>query len=326
MSAVGRIGGVGRLGLVAAAVRQLFDPRSLFTAGDQGVWYDPFDLSTLFQDSAGTTPVTAVEQPVGLMLDKSRGLVLGPELVVNGDFSEGIAGWVAGSGGAIAADSTIFSSGIRVTGGGSELTAGAQQVISGFVVGRRYRVSAAAYAAPGNSTPRSAVISLFKAPQASQPDLSAQVTSSGVIQTLSFVFTASATSHTIYGFVLNRGVAWADANSYAYFDNISVRELPGAHATQPTATARPAYRANPQRVNFDGVDDVHTTTFPFSLGSNCTIARAIPGVGASILTAQTVGTTFNNTISHAGMLIIDRALNATETARLTAYLNAKAGV
>lgn len=35
------------------------------------VWYDPSDLSTLYQDSAGTTPVTAVEQPVGRMLDKS---------------------------------------------------------------------------------------------------------------------------------------------------------------------------------------------------------------------------------------------------------------
>ena len=43
----------------------------LFANGEQGVWYDPSDLSTLFQDSAGTVPVTGVEQPVGLMLDKS---------------------------------------------------------------------------------------------------------------------------------------------------------------------------------------------------------------------------------------------------------------
>lgn len=35
------------------------------------MWYDPSDFSTLFQDSTGTVPVTAVEQPVGLMLDKS---------------------------------------------------------------------------------------------------------------------------------------------------------------------------------------------------------------------------------------------------------------
>lgn len=34
-------------------------------------WYDPSDLSTLFQDSAGTTPVTADGDPVGRVLDKS---------------------------------------------------------------------------------------------------------------------------------------------------------------------------------------------------------------------------------------------------------------
>jgi hypothetical protein len=34
-------------------------------------WYDPSDLDTLFQDSAGTTPVTATTDPVGKVLDKS---------------------------------------------------------------------------------------------------------------------------------------------------------------------------------------------------------------------------------------------------------------
>jgi hypothetical protein len=48
-----------------------FSPALLFAAGEQGVWYDPSDFSTMFQDSAGTTPVTAVEQPVGRILDKS---------------------------------------------------------------------------------------------------------------------------------------------------------------------------------------------------------------------------------------------------------------
>lgn len=43
----------------------------LFSGSEQGAWYDPSDMSTLFQDNAGTTPVTAVEQPVGRMLDKS---------------------------------------------------------------------------------------------------------------------------------------------------------------------------------------------------------------------------------------------------------------
>src|SRR5690554_962627 len=48
-----------------------FDPLSLFSNGEQGAWYDPSDLTTLYQDSAGTTPVTADGDPVGRMLDKS---------------------------------------------------------------------------------------------------------------------------------------------------------------------------------------------------------------------------------------------------------------
>lgn len=46
-------------------------PASLFAASEPGVWYDPSQINTLFQDSAGTTPVTAPGQTVGLMLDKS---------------------------------------------------------------------------------------------------------------------------------------------------------------------------------------------------------------------------------------------------------------
>ena len=44
---------------------------AMFAAGEKGAWYDPNDLSTLFQDSAGTTPVVAVGDPVGMMKDKS---------------------------------------------------------------------------------------------------------------------------------------------------------------------------------------------------------------------------------------------------------------
>lgn len=52
-------------------ISQGFSPKSLFTSGKQGAWYDPSDLSTMFQDSAGATPVTAAGQPVGLLRDKS---------------------------------------------------------------------------------------------------------------------------------------------------------------------------------------------------------------------------------------------------------------
>lgn len=49
-----------------------FSPLTLFADGSkQGVWYDPSDKSTLFQDVAGTVPVTKDGDPVALMRDKS---------------------------------------------------------------------------------------------------------------------------------------------------------------------------------------------------------------------------------------------------------------
>lgn len=45
--------------------------KKLFANGEQGFWYDPNDMGTMYQDAAGTVPVTAVGQAVGLMLDKS---------------------------------------------------------------------------------------------------------------------------------------------------------------------------------------------------------------------------------------------------------------
>jgi len=80
----------------------------------------------LYQDQAGTTPVTAVEQPVSLMLDKSKGLVIGGELVTNGDFSNGTTGWsvftgVTISGGTANFNTTsndpLISSSIAITAG-----------------------------------------------------------------------------------------------------------------------------------------------------------------------------------------------------------------
>ena len=63
------------LSKISLALRQWgaagFSPLSLFASGEQGAWYDPSDLSTMFQDSAGTTPVTTDGQSVGKILDKS---------------------------------------------------------------------------------------------------------------------------------------------------------------------------------------------------------------------------------------------------------------
>ena len=64
--------------------------KSIFATGEQGFAYDPNDLTTLYQDANGTIPVTAAGQPVGLMLDKSKGLMLGNEILSGGNFEGGL--------------------------------------------------------------------------------------------------------------------------------------------------------------------------------------------------------------------------------------------
>ena len=64
--------GIGIVSLAVRGVRvQGWTPALLFANGEQGAWYDPSDLTTLWQDAAGTVPVTADSQPVRLILDKS---------------------------------------------------------------------------------------------------------------------------------------------------------------------------------------------------------------------------------------------------------------
>lgn len=56
--------GSGRRRKLSAIAKQFAD-------GTDGMWFQPSDLATMFQDSAGASPVTAMDQPLGRMSDKS---------------------------------------------------------------------------------------------------------------------------------------------------------------------------------------------------------------------------------------------------------------
>lgn len=59
-----------RLGLHARGAGAAFTPASLFASGEAGVWFDPSDLTSMYQGRTGTT-AAAVDSPVGQLLDKS---------------------------------------------------------------------------------------------------------------------------------------------------------------------------------------------------------------------------------------------------------------
>ena len=255
----------GKLGVIGGKRTSLSAAiAALFSSGEQGVWYDPSDFSTLFQDSAGTTPVTAVEQPVGLMLDKSKGLVLGPELVTNGDggtFATGIAGVVSMSAATISRDATLLPSGsLKVVANGSASCGALLQTFS-CTVGAVYRIRGSFFAPSTNTSSNATAVSCLSY-GGSAIDISAQVSAEDVWQTFDFLFTASAVTHDLFGWSLDRGVAWGAPGDTCYFDNISIKEIPGNHATQATAGSRPTLKdiSGYKSAFFDGSNDSLSTT------------------------------------------------------------------
>ncbi len=197
-------------GLVAAMAQMGFNPRTLFANNEPGVWYDPSDLSTLYQDAAGTTPVTAVEQPVGLMLDKSKGLVPGPELVIT-----------PYSGTAVGGFSSTGDSLVR-NGGDSRFSL---TINSPVVIGRFYKVTFNVSGFSGDTL----IVRIG--------DTGGTFSAVANNGQKSLIISAVGSSSILY-------FAGVSANiGTATITNISARELPGNHASQPTATSRPVLSA-----------------------------------------------------------------------------------
>ena len=195
--------------VILGGARIPFTPARLFSGGAKGAWYDPSDFSTLFQDSAGTTAVTAVEQPVGLMLDKSQGLVLGPELVITPYSGAATGGW--GFSG-----NTITRDGVTA-GGTCNLTISARS----------------------SATARAQITFTVSGLSGDTFSMQSGTGNVGNISTngaKSFIFDTTSTAAV-------RFIAWGGGAGSVVISNISVKELPGNHASQATTASRPTLRA-----------------------------------------------------------------------------------
>lgn len=182
--------------------------------------FERFPKATLYQDVAGTTPVTTPGQSVALMLDKSQG-VLGPELLTNGGFDTDTA-WTKGTGWTISGG--IASA--NVTG-----YAGIAQAI-GAVVGRPYRITLTVTVVSG-------ALGVGIGPSGANV-FDPLITVSGQY---TFLITPAAGTSNGNFYVRGNGTSGAFVGSV---DNISVREVLGIHATQATVANRPIYSVVPQ--------------------------------------------------------------------------------
>jgi len=131
-----------------------------------------------------------------------------------------------------------------------------------------------------------------------------------------YVFEATATTMYIT-------VTSSELGTPAIFDNISVCELPGNHATQATAAARPTLEQTVGGVWYlddDEVDDAINWTAPTD--TDYTISYVNTAGTVTTLTSQSLSGATDILLDPAlvGYLAVDRALTAGETTSLETYL------
>ena len=284
------VSGMGRVG-IGHGLYLSTSIAALFSGGVVGLWFDPNDRSTLFQDVNATQPITAPGQTAALMLDKSKGLKVGSELVTNGDFSNGLTGWTQVLG-AIA----VVNGRLRVSRAGG-ISGRAVSAALTCVVGRTYRVTLNLYA----GTIGTADLYIGISPTSSAGSIFAY--SSITDKQVTFVFVATQTSHYIG---LQASAAGADG-AYAEFDNVSTAELQGYHAVQPTAAQRPTYGMIP----YGGVRNLATASAD---GTNLTYWPN--SASNSGITATKVATG----IDTDGLPYADYAVSGTATVQSDIYI------
>ena len=252
-----------------------FSPATLFASGEPGGWYD-IDPAYLYQDSAGTTPVTAPGQTVGMVLDRSKGLVLGPEL---GDGTiDNVSNWVVFGSNTIAQD----GDGVAITfvnnaAGAYQFLRAASGLNTDLIVGKWYRVTGQAKVNSG-----SANVAVVNASTLT----SAAITSTSFVDFTIYFLCDNATTNYI-------AAAKLSAGETITIRALSVKELPGNHLTQSTLSNRAIYGIEP----FGGRRNLLTYTEQFDNAAwpktNATITANAAVAPDGTTTADTLTATAN---------------------------------
>lgn len=222
------------MGLLLLQGSAALNPRELFANGEQGLWLDPSQMSTMYQDSSGVTPCTAAGDPVGLIIDQSRGGLgaLGSELCSNQTPSI----QNSGTGTAGAYNSTTKT----MTNSGSTAAGFPRfRFDVGMTSGRLYRIQ-------GQLSGSLIETSLIRLALSGQANNVSYNNSTGVFSGVVF----AGSSNIEFITELNGAESVTIAS-------LSVREVPGNHAYQTTSASRPTLQTTGGLwyLSFDGSDD-----------------------------------------------------------------------
>jgi len=270
-----------------------FTPARIFSSGGIGAWFDPSDKSTVFSDRTGST-TASIGGPIGLVLDKSQATLIGPEVLINGDFEDGSTGWtVTGtdgthiatfSGGTMRYQSDTTSPQLNVTPTGA------------LTVGKTYLVEI--------------VTSAYTSGILKIDQFSGAIFFASAIGASKFRVVASSPFLTI-----SRGSANVDVT----IDSISVNEIPGEHAIQATSANIPIY-AGGNSIQNVSIDSLNWT----APAGSYTIAY-LGSSGPVILDGQALSGATDIMVSSRiyEYVAVDRQLSSSERRQLLQYLNDK---
>lgn len=287
---------------------------AMFAGGKQGVFYDPRDKPTLYQDAAGTIPVTTDGDPVGLMLDLSRELKLGSEVI------SANSNPLAGAGIIMRGTSTALTDGYYKLTSISSLSAIGVAVASemGFINKKTF------YKVVLDVTEYNDITAMVVAPS-ERPNsglVSRNIIAlSGIGRYSTIVYSGNVTALTFY---IN-GLAGGGITL-----KMSVKEIEGNHAVQSISASRPTYQkdASGAWLYNDKVDDKMVVNLPAMTATVVTATDDAVTINYPvIIAAGDRDITTNSTLGRDyGRIIIDKELTAAEKANLTAYFNSKRGV
>ena len=330
---------------------------SLFSSGEDGIWLDAGTMSTLYGDTSGVTPLTSLEQSIGRANDRSgrsRSAIQGtatarPALsarvnIITGseDFSTYLL-WqatvtpndIAAPDGQTTADRVTST----VTAGSSYIRTTINFDVGIYVYSCYIKAGTTTYAALRINDSSAIPEVRFNLSAVTSDVVSGSALSHGisdvgggwrrcwVVASVTSVVTGWCGVY-VYSELGYRSYASSGESVYLWGADLRVQRPSAAYPEYQRVTAATDYAATgfPVFARFDGLDDKLVATFGAPLGGSCTVAYAVPGVGATVMSGQTVGATHDITQTFAQYVVVNRALTMDESAKVTATLNLAAGI
>lgn len=231
-------------------------PSALFALSQPGIWLDGSDNSVMWQDAAGTTPVTALGQSVGLVLDKrlwggkTLAQVLAEQPELRGDGAIGLAGTAT-------AATYDTGTGEAVASRGSNANNQSYVQWSGLTVNGSYAVDVESTGATDMLVRNGSHTSGATTPVAAGQRQTVLATAATGLITLCARNNTTTANFTVH----------------------SIKHVPGNHASQSTSASRPVWQEDDlgaRGLLFDGVNDfLVTPSINFSASDKVMMAAGV---------------------------------------------------